>query len=157
MSRLFRAVHTASCLWHKLRVPLIERSFSKDEQDIVLNPRLKMTDWKEDALRFPVAIAPVFPKAGRECLFLLTGLQLGQQERVADTNLILIGSGCSEFTSYLSPGCHECKIALFGDTQKASIVSLGLKISSESCQQGTKVKDLSQRIEEMVIAKRHQH
>jgi hypothetical protein len=40
------AVHTASRFWHKLRVPFVEWRFFQNEQDIVLNPLLKMPDWK---------------------------------------------------------------------------------------------------------------
>jgi len=48
------AIDTASGCWHKLTVLLVERCHLEDEQDIVIDPELKIADGEEDALLFIV-------------------------------------------------------------------------------------------------------
>ncbi len=78
---------TARC-GHKLRVALAERRVFQDEQDVLLNPVLKMAHREQDALCL-VAIAPIFAKASGKGLLLFRGLQLRQEKRMADSDLVL--------------------------------------------------------------------
>ena len=76
---------------HEMRVALVERSILEEEQDVLLNPELQAPDGQQNPLRLAVArCTPVFTETSRECLFLLVGWQLRQQERMADADLIAI-------------------------------------------------------------------
>jgi len=84
------AIHATPCLWHKLRVPLIERSEFENEQDIRLNPELEIADGEKDASCLLPCPAPILSEASGERLFLLVGLKFGQQERMADADLFTV-------------------------------------------------------------------
>jgi len=56
------------------------------EQDVRLNPSGQLPDWNQD---LAVAFAcPQAPKSSRECLLLLRSRELGDQQSVADGDLI---------------------------------------------------------------------
>jgi len=90
MSCPFGAIDTASRRWHKLRVAFVERSEFQDEQDVRLNPEMKVADWEQDAFGLLPTRAPILFETGGECLFLLAGLELRQQGRVTDADLLAI-------------------------------------------------------------------
>lgn len=85
-----RTVHAASDCWHKTRVPLVEWSEFKDEQHVRLNPELKITDGEKNAFGLLPSRAPILFEARRERLFLLAGLELCQQQRMADADLLAV-------------------------------------------------------------------
>src|ERR1700679_2472692 len=82
------AVHTTPRCRDKLRVPLVERG--EFEEDVALNPELETADREKDAFCLLSAVAPILFEAGSERLFLLVGLELRQQERVTDANLLAV-------------------------------------------------------------------
>ena len=84
----FGAIHAASRCWHKLRVPLVEGSMFEDEEDVALNPELEIADGEKDAFRLLPCRPPILFEASGERLFLLVGLELRQQERMADADLL---------------------------------------------------------------------
>src|SRR5580658_2714451 len=90
MSCPLGAVHTTPRCRDKLRVPLVERSQFQDEEDVALNPELETADREKDAFCLLSAVAPILFEAGSECLFLLVGLELCQQERVTNTDLLAV-------------------------------------------------------------------
>ena len=79
---------TASGCRDKLRIFPIERRIFQDEQDVMLNPHLKLADWQQDALRFLICAHPFFPEARVEGLFLLCGLESRQQQGMAYADLV---------------------------------------------------------------------
>ena len=83
-----RALKATARCDHKLRVALAERRVFQDEQDVLLNPTLKLAHREQDALCL-VAIAPVFAKAMGKGLLLFRGLQFRQEKRVANSDLVL--------------------------------------------------------------------
>jgi len=83
-----RAIEASSRIWHKLRVFFGEWRGCKLQQNVVLNPMLKLANWQEDALGF-VGAPVLLLIASCESFFLLLRLQLGQQERVAHADFIL--------------------------------------------------------------------
>jgi hypothetical protein len=84
------AIHATSCRWHKQRIPLVERGEFEDEKNVRLNPELQTADGKENAFRLLTARAPILFEASGKRLFLLAGLELRQQERVADADLLTV-------------------------------------------------------------------
>jgi hypothetical protein len=84
------AVHTTPRCRDELRVALVERSQFQDEEDVALNPELEIADREQDALGFLPSIAPILFEASGVCLFLLVGLELRQQERVTDADLLAV-------------------------------------------------------------------
>ena len=90
MSCAHRAVHAASGCWHKLRIPLIERSEFEDEQDVRLDPELEIADGEQEAFWLLPSRAPILFEASGKRLFLLVRLEFGQQECVADANLLAV-------------------------------------------------------------------
>ena len=84
------AVDATSRRWHKLRVALVERSEFQDEQDVRLNPELQIADGEQDAFGLLPSRAPILFEASGERLFLLVGLELRQQERMADADLLAV-------------------------------------------------------------------
>ena len=75
---------------NKLRVSLVEGSEFQDEKNVRLNPEVQAANGKQDALRLLPSRAPVLFEAGRECLFLLGGLELRQQEGMPDADLLAV-------------------------------------------------------------------
>jgi hypothetical protein len=84
------AIEATSRRCNKLRIALVERREFKDEKNVRLNPEVKAPHWKQDALRFLPARAPILFEASRESLFLLGWLELRQQERMADADLLAV-------------------------------------------------------------------
>jgi hypothetical protein len=84
------AVHATARRRHKLRIALVERGLFQDEQDIRLNPELETADRKQNAFRLLPSRAPILFEASGKRLFLLARLKLGEQERVADADLIAV-------------------------------------------------------------------
>ena len=62
----------------------------EDEQDVLLNPELQIADGEKNALGLLSACAPILLEASGECLFLLVGWQLRQQQRMADADLLAV-------------------------------------------------------------------
>ncbi len=90
MSCPLGAIEATPRRWHKLRIALIERREFEDEEDVRLYPEMQTTHGEQDALCFLSARTPIFFEASGECLFLLGGLELRQQERVADADLFAV-------------------------------------------------------------------
>jgi hypothetical protein len=88
----FRAIHATPRCGDKLRVSFIEGRKFEDEEDVALDPELETADRKQDTLCLLPTRAPIFFEASGESLFLLTGLELRQQERMTDADL-LAGEG----------------------------------------------------------------
>jgi hypothetical protein len=84
------AVHATPRFRDKLRIALVERSQFQDEEDVALNPELEIADREKDALCLLPAVAPILFEASGERLFLLVGLELRQQERVTDADLLAV-------------------------------------------------------------------
>ena len=84
------AVHATPRCRDKLRVPLVEGSEFEDEEDVALNPELETPDREKDAFRLLPAVAPILFEASSKRLFLLVGLELCQQERMADADLLAV-------------------------------------------------------------------
>ena len=90
MSCPFGAVHATPRRWHKLRIALVERSELEDKKDVRLNPEMQTADGEKNAFRLLTARAPILFEASGKRLFLLAGLELRQQERVADADLLAV-------------------------------------------------------------------
>ena len=73
-----------------MSIALVERCLFEDEQDVVLNPELEIADGEQEALCLPVPAAPFLFEASGEGLLLLVRLELRQQERMADTDLLAV-------------------------------------------------------------------
>ncbi len=86
----FGTIRATARRWHKLRVPRIEGRELQDEQDVRLNPELEIADGKQDAFCLLPSCTPVLFEASGKRLFLLVGLELRQQERMADANLLTV-------------------------------------------------------------------
>src|ERR1700716_2307959 len=87
MSCSLGAVHATARRWHKLCIPLIERGEFQDEEDVRLNPELQAADGEKNGFRLLPSRAPILFEASGKRLFLLVGLELRQQERMADADL----------------------------------------------------------------------
>jgi hypothetical protein len=61
-----------------MAVLLVEGRIFENEQDVAINPELKIANRQEDALLFAVATLPVLAKASGECGLLLIWLELRQ-------------------------------------------------------------------------------
>ena len=73
-----------------------------------LNPELEIADGEKDALGLLPAIAPILFEASGERLFLLVGLELRQQKRMADADLLAV-KGIDHYGSklgQLQPASH---------------------------------------------------
>ena len=90
MSCPLGAVHATARRWHKLRIALVEMSEFEDEKNVRLNPEMQTANGEQDAFGLLSSRAPIFFEASGECLFLLGGLELRQQERMADADLFAI-------------------------------------------------------------------
>ena len=90
MSRPHGAIDATPRRWHKLHIPLVERGEFEDEKNVRLNPELQTADGEQNALRLLTARAPILFEASGKRLVLLAGLELRQQERVADADLLAV-------------------------------------------------------------------
>jgi hypothetical protein len=90
MSCALGAVHATPRRWHKLRIALVERSEFEDEKNIRLNPEMQTANGEQDTFCLLPSCTPVLFEASRECLFLLGWLELRQQERMADADLLAV-------------------------------------------------------------------
>ena len=123
------AVHATPRCGHKLRVPLVERRMFEDEQDVLLNPRLQIADGEQDALGLLPAVAPVLAEASSERLFLLVGLELRQQERMSDADLLAVEGfdrcrgklgqlqACATYAGALPVFAAICSMLYFGSSK----------------------------------------
>jgi hypothetical protein len=84
------AFHATACGWHQLRVALVERRELEDQKDVGLNPELEAADGEQDAFRLLPTCAPILFEASDQRLFLLSGLEFGQQERMANADLLAV-------------------------------------------------------------------
>ena len=84
------ALHATPRCRDKLRIAFVEWSQFQDEEDVALNPELEIADREKDALGLLSAVAPILFEASGECLFLLVGLELRQQQRMSDADLIAV-------------------------------------------------------------------
>ena len=84
------AFHATACGWHQLRVALVERRELEDKKDVGLNPELEAADGEQEAFRLLPTCAPILFEASDQCLFLLNGLEFGQQERMANADLLAV-------------------------------------------------------------------
>ena len=73
---------------YKLRIIFREPRGCKLQENVILYPPLKLADRQQDALGL-VGAAVLLLIASGEGFFLLRGLQLRQQERVAGADLVL--------------------------------------------------------------------
>jgi len=62
----------------------------QDEKGVRFNPEVGTADGEKDAFRFRPARAPILFEASGKRLFLLVGLELRQQERMADADLLAV-------------------------------------------------------------------
>src|SRR5580692_10754337 len=90
MPGAFGAVGATACRWHKLRVPLVERREFQDEKNVRLNPEMQTANGEQDAFGLLSTRAPIFLEASGKRLFLLAGLELRQQERMTDADLLAV-------------------------------------------------------------------
>ena len=90
MSCPLGAVHATARRWHKLRIALVEGSEFEDEKNVRLNPEMKAPHGKQYALCLLTSRAPILFEASGECLFLLDGLELRQQESMADADFLTV-------------------------------------------------------------------
>lgn len=107
MARPFGAIDAASGGWHKLAVLLVEGRVFENEQDVAINPELKIADGQQDTLLFSAAALPVLPKTSGECDLLLVGWELRHEKGVSDTNLLGIERlhhRCAEFGEFEAGG-----------------------------------------------------
>jgi hypothetical protein len=82
-----RAVEAGTGLGHKLRIVLGKRRGGQLQQNVVLDPFPEMANGQQNPFRcaaVPIALLP----AGRQSFLLLLGLKLGEQERVAHSDLV---------------------------------------------------------------------
>jgi hypothetical protein len=86
----FRAVGATARRWHKLRVPFVERGKLQDEEDVRLNPELQTADGEQNAFCLLPSRAPILFEASGKRLFLLVWLQLRQQERMSNADLLAV-------------------------------------------------------------------
>ena len=86
------AVEATARRWHKLRIAFVERREFQYEKTVRLNPEMQTTNGEQDAFGLLSTRAPILFEAGGECLFLLDGLELRQQERMADADLLTVES-----------------------------------------------------------------
>jgi hypothetical protein len=84
------AIRATARRWRKLRIALIEWGEFQNEEDVRLNPELQAADRKQDAFRLLPTRTPILFEASGERLFLLIGLELRQQERMADADLLAV-------------------------------------------------------------------
>jgi hypothetical protein len=73
MSGALRAIDAASGSGDKLGIAFVERRMFQEQEDVMLNPLLKVTNREQDALGLGSSV-PFFAEAIGECLFLLRGL-----------------------------------------------------------------------------------
>ena len=73
---------------NKLRVPLVERRLFQEQENILLNPLLQVPNRKQDALGLGSGSAPLLAETIGERLFLLRGLQFGEQKGVAHADFL---------------------------------------------------------------------
>jgi hypothetical protein len=90
MSCPLGAIHATPRRWQKLRVALVERSEFEDEENVRLNPEMQTANGEQDAFGLLSTRAPILFEASRECLFLLGWLELRQQERMTDTDVLTV-------------------------------------------------------------------
>ena len=88
MSGAFGAIDAASGGGDELGIAFVERCLFQDKQDVVLNPELEIADGEQETFCLPVSAAPFLFEASGEGLLLLVRLELRQQERMADTDLL---------------------------------------------------------------------
>ncbi len=86
----FRTFGATAHRWHKLRIPLVERGEFQDKENVRLNPELQAADGEKNGFRLLPSRAPILFEASGKCLFLLVGLELRQQERMADADLFAV-------------------------------------------------------------------
>jgi hypothetical protein len=65
-----------------LRIAFVERRLLQEQEDVMLNPLVKVTNWEQDSLGLVPGSAPLFAEAIGERLFLLRWLQFGQKQRM---------------------------------------------------------------------------
>ena len=105
----FRAVETGASLRNEVGVALGERRRGQLQEDVVLDPLLKVANREQDALRF-AAVAVLFLIAGFEGIELLFRLEFGQQESMTDADLVF-GKSFDDFGCKLrqpKPGSDVC-------------------------------------------------
>ncbi|WP_263415293.1 hypothetical protein [Terriglobus albidus] len=68
-----RAINAASGNGDEMSLALVEGSVFEEEQDVRLNPELKIADGQKNASRLLPARAPIFFETSRERLLLLVG------------------------------------------------------------------------------------
>ncbi len=68
----------------------MQASSLPDEENVALNPELKTADRKQNGLRLLSSRTPILFEASGKRLFLLVGLELRQQKRVADADLFAV-------------------------------------------------------------------
>jgi hypothetical protein len=95
VSGTFGTVKAASRCRDKLRIFPVERHIFQDEQDVTLNPDLKLADWQRDALRLLICARPFFPEARVEGLLLLCGPKSRQQQGMTYADLVF-GKGFND-------------------------------------------------------------
>jgi hypothetical protein len=78
VSGTLRAIDTASGGGNELGIPLVEWRLFQEQEDVMLDPLVKVANRKQDSLRLVSGSAPFFAQAIGECLFLLRWLQFGQ-------------------------------------------------------------------------------
>ena len=82
-----RALETGAGLRNKFGVVFGEWRGGQFQKDVVLNPLLKVANWKQNSLRL-VAVVVLLLKAGVKGFELLLGLHFGQQESMADADFV---------------------------------------------------------------------
>src|SRR6201996_3222866 len=102
------AIGTTASGGNKLRVALVERRVFQNQQDIVVNPELQVTDGQQNTSGFRSAVVDLF-ETGLERGFLLVGGQLRQQQSMAYTDFIGIERlyRCGYKVAQFQPRSHE--------------------------------------------------
>jgi hypothetical protein len=84
------AVEATARRWHKLRIALVEWREFEDEKNVRLDPEMQTANGEQDAFGLLPTRAPILFEASGESLFLLRWLELRQQERMADADLLTV-------------------------------------------------------------------
>jgi hypothetical protein len=130
------AIHATPRRWHKLRIAFVEWSEFEDEKNVRLNPEMQTANGEQDAFGLLASRAPILFEASGECLFLLGGLELRQQERMADANLLTIESihgGLRQFGQAQPRGhIHRSLARLRGNLFDAVLRLLQIEESAEA-------------------------
>ena len=102
------ALKIGGCSRHQLRVTLVERREIEDKKDVGLNPELEAADGEQDAFRLLPTCAPILFEASDQRRFLLSKLEFGQQEGMANADLLPVEG----FDHY---GCNLGQLQTTGD------------------------------------------